>query len=152
MPITIEAIYENGVLKPAQPLPFQEHEQVRITVEPKNSCTASSAQQAADLARLLAHAGAVDLGRPTEADNESIDTDLARELATYERHRAALERDHPGEFAIIRNSELVGVFKEEQEALAEGARRFGLGKFLLMEVGDPIYSFPNCVLPETASH
>ena len=28
MPLTIEAIYENGVLKPLQPLPFQEQEKV----------------------------------------------------------------------------------------------------------------------------
>src|SRR5437870_1748460 len=34
MTITIEAIYENGVLKPAQPLPLQDHEKVRITIEP----------------------------------------------------------------------------------------------------------------------
>ncbi len=33
MPLTVEAIYENGVLKPAQPLPLKEHERVRITVE-----------------------------------------------------------------------------------------------------------------------
>lgn len=32
MAITVEAIYEDGVLKPAQPLPFDEHEKVRITV------------------------------------------------------------------------------------------------------------------------
>jgi predicted DNA-binding antitoxin AbrB/MazE fold protein len=32
MALTIEAIYENGVLKPAQPLPFQEHETVQVTV------------------------------------------------------------------------------------------------------------------------
>ena len=32
MAITVEAIYEDGVLKPAQPLPFGEHEKVRITV------------------------------------------------------------------------------------------------------------------------
>ncbi|HVA50093.1 MAG TPA: antitoxin family protein [Pirellulales bacterium] len=32
-PLVVEAIYENGVLKPAQPLPLKEHEQVRITVE-----------------------------------------------------------------------------------------------------------------------
>ena len=32
MAITIEAVYENGVLKPAQPLPFQEHEKVQVTV------------------------------------------------------------------------------------------------------------------------
>jgi predicted DNA-binding antitoxin AbrB/MazE fold protein len=33
MGLTIEAVYENGVLKPAQPLPLKEHEKVRITVE-----------------------------------------------------------------------------------------------------------------------
>jgi predicted DNA-binding antitoxin AbrB/MazE fold protein len=35
--ITIEAIYENGVLKPSQPLPLEEHETVRITIEPRIS-------------------------------------------------------------------------------------------------------------------
>jgi len=34
MAITIEAIYENGVLKPARPLPLKEHEKVRVTIEP----------------------------------------------------------------------------------------------------------------------
>ena len=43
------------------------------------SCAASSTRQATDLARLLVHAGAVDLGKPTGADNERIDADLARE-------------------------------------------------------------------------
>ncbi len=37
MTLTIEAIYENGVLKPAQPLPLKEHEKVRITVEPERT-------------------------------------------------------------------------------------------------------------------
>jgi hypothetical protein len=46
------------------------------------SCVASSTKQAVDLARLLVHAGAVDLGKPTGADNESIDADLAREYGS----------------------------------------------------------------------
>jgi predicted DNA-binding antitoxin AbrB/MazE fold protein len=33
MPFTVEAIYENGVLKPVRPLPLKEHERVQITVE-----------------------------------------------------------------------------------------------------------------------
>ena len=33
MPLTIEAIYENGVLKPKEPLRLTEHQQVRITIE-----------------------------------------------------------------------------------------------------------------------
>jgi predicted DNA-binding antitoxin AbrB/MazE fold protein len=32
MAITIEATYENGVLKPAQPLPLKEREHVLVTV------------------------------------------------------------------------------------------------------------------------
>lgn len=34
MTITVDATYENGVLKPAHPLPLSEHAQVRVTVEP----------------------------------------------------------------------------------------------------------------------
>jgi predicted DNA-binding antitoxin AbrB/MazE fold protein len=41
--ITVEAVYENGVLKVAQPLPFQEHEKVRITVMPAVSHVRRSA-------------------------------------------------------------------------------------------------------------
>jgi hypothetical protein len=32
MPLTIEAVYENGVLKPAEALPLKEHERVKLTV------------------------------------------------------------------------------------------------------------------------
>ena len=32
MAIVVEATYENGVLKPARPLPLGEHEKVQITV------------------------------------------------------------------------------------------------------------------------
>jgi predicted DNA-binding antitoxin AbrB/MazE fold protein len=35
--ITVDAIYENGVLRPIQPLALKEQEQVRVTVEPKTS-------------------------------------------------------------------------------------------------------------------
>jgi predicted DNA-binding antitoxin AbrB/MazE fold protein len=34
-PLIVEAVYENGVLKPAQPLPLKEHEKVRVTVQPQ---------------------------------------------------------------------------------------------------------------------
>ena len=33
MSITIEAIYENGVLRPSELLPLKEHEKVRVTIE-----------------------------------------------------------------------------------------------------------------------
>ncbi len=37
MTLTVEAIYENGVLKPAQPLPLKELEKVQVTIEGKTS-------------------------------------------------------------------------------------------------------------------
>jgi predicted DNA-binding antitoxin AbrB/MazE fold protein len=37
MTLTIDAVYENGVLKPTQPLPLKENEKVRITVEQGDS-------------------------------------------------------------------------------------------------------------------
>jgi len=46
------------------------------------SCAANSTPHAGDLTRLLAHAGAIDLGKATGAGNESIDADLAREYAS----------------------------------------------------------------------
>ncbi|MGQ9632572.1 MAG: hypothetical protein ACUVXI_19995 [bacterium] len=42
----------------------------------------SDQERAPAMARLMRHAGAVNLGRPTGADNESIDTDLAREYSS----------------------------------------------------------------------
>jgi predicted DNA-binding antitoxin AbrB/MazE fold protein len=34
MAITVEAVVENGLLRPMQPLPFGENEHVRITIHP----------------------------------------------------------------------------------------------------------------------
>jgi len=45
MTLTVEAIYENGVLKPLQPLPFKEHERVTLTVQ----STVSLAKQTAGM-------------------------------------------------------------------------------------------------------
>ena len=32
MPLNVEAIYENGCLKPVEPLPLKEREQVQLTI------------------------------------------------------------------------------------------------------------------------
>ena len=45
MTLTVEAIYENGVLKPKEPLPLQEQEKVLVTIQP----TISLARQTAGM-------------------------------------------------------------------------------------------------------
>lgn len=37
MSLTVEAVYENGTLKLAKPLPLEEHERVRVTIDPERS-------------------------------------------------------------------------------------------------------------------
>jgi predicted DNA-binding antitoxin AbrB/MazE fold protein len=37
MALTVEAIYENGILRPAQPLPLKEQERVEITIRRETS-------------------------------------------------------------------------------------------------------------------
>lgn len=43
MTITVEAVYESGVLKPAGPLPLKEHEKVTVTVVPAMSVARQTA-------------------------------------------------------------------------------------------------------------
>jgi predicted DNA-binding antitoxin AbrB/MazE fold protein len=42
MAITVEAVYENGLLRPDQPLPLKEHERVQIVVQKRFSNLADS--------------------------------------------------------------------------------------------------------------
>ena len=37
MTITVEAVYENGVLKPSRPLPLKERQKVQVTVQTEAS-------------------------------------------------------------------------------------------------------------------
>jgi predicted DNA-binding antitoxin AbrB/MazE fold protein len=37
MTITVEAVYENGVLKPSEPLPWKEGERVRVVISSLDS-------------------------------------------------------------------------------------------------------------------
>ena len=43
MPLTVEAVYENGVLRPTQPLPLQEHAKVSSTIQPAISLARQTA-------------------------------------------------------------------------------------------------------------
>ncbi len=43
MTLTVEAICENGVLKPTQPLPLKEHEKVHVSSEPADNWVTATA-------------------------------------------------------------------------------------------------------------
>jgi predicted DNA-binding antitoxin AbrB/MazE fold protein len=64
MTLTVEAVYENGVLKPVQPLPLKEHEQVRLTIHPR-------VRNLADCYGIMGFQGTVE-----EADYFAMDPEL----------------------------------------------------------------------------
>jgi predicted DNA-binding antitoxin AbrB/MazE fold protein len=71
----IEAVYENGVLRPEEPLDLKPNTRVRVTIESH----AASERSPGILRELF---GSIDLGHPTGVDNDVIDADLAREYAS----------------------------------------------------------------------
>lgn len=62
---------------------------------------------------------------------------LDEELHYYDEHLDDWLNQFPGRFVLVKGNELVGTFDTEDEALAEGARRFGLSSFLVRCV-DPV--------------
>jgi hypothetical protein len=77
---------------------------------------------------------------------DSFARPLKVEIATYEANRVMLERDYPGQWVVIKNTEIVGHYATIDEAAQEGLRRFGGTQFLLRQVCAPT----QIVLPASA--
>ena len=59
---------------------------------------------------------------------------LATELATYERHKTALVREHEGKYVLIHSEDIAGTWDTYQDALGAGYRQFGLEPFLVKQI------------------
>lgn len=59
---------------------------------------------------------------------------LAKELETYERHKAELVCAHEGKFVLIHADEIAGIWDTYQDALGAGYKQFGLQPFLVKQV------------------
>ena len=59
--------------------------------------------------------------------------------ANYEAYRAGhkerLEREHPGATALMHEGDVIGVYDSEDEAYDDGCKRYGLGDFSLVRIG-----------------
>jgi hypothetical protein len=69
---------------------------------------------------------------------------LERERQFYEAHRADLLERHPGQYVLIKGSELIGAFPNAESAYAAGMERFGVSEFLVKQVLDrePVVVLP----------
>ena len=63
-------------------------------------------------------------------------TVLSEERDFFDRSLPEWLGKFPGKVALVKGQELIGVFDSEQNALAEGARRFQLQPFLIRRVQD----------------
>ena len=59
---------------------------------------------------------------------------LTIELQYYRTRQIELKNTHPGQFAIIRGQELVGIFRTAVQAYAVGVHRFPFGAYLVKEI------------------
>ena len=64
------------------------------------------------------------------------------EIDFFEKNRAQWLKQHPGNWVLVKGSDLLGVFPTQEEALSEGARLVGLQSFLvrpLVETEEDVY-------------
>ena len=59
---------------------------------------------------------------------------LEKERQYFSKHHSELLSRHLGKVVLLKDEELIGAVNTIEEALAEGARRFGLTPFLVREV------------------
>lgn len=59
---------------------------------------------------------------------------LDTERKTFVERHSELLSEHPGKFVVIKGDQLIGAFDTIDNALVEGARRFGLQPFLVRQV------------------
>lgn len=59
---------------------------------------------------------------------------LETEIAYFEQHLPELLAKHPGDFVVIKDQQVVAFCDTVEEALAEGARRFGIQSFLVRRI------------------
>ena len=61
---------------------------------------------------------------------------LETERQFFDEHIEQFRSQYAGKFVVIKLQEFVGAFDTIDEALAEGAGRFGLDSFLVRHIGD----------------
>lgn len=65
----------------------------------------------------------------------------AQEMRTYEAHKAELLQTAPGKYALIKDSDVIGLYDDNEGALAEGYRLFRLKGFMVQRVQEELDTF-----------
>ena len=71
--------------------------------------------------------------------------ELDREIAAYETMRADLENRHMGEWVLVKDETLIGVYPSFDDAAQIAVQKFGRGPYLIRQVGEPPFTMPASV-------
>lgn len=72
--------------------------------------------------------------------------ELDREIAAYGTMQADLENRHMGEWVLVHDEGLIGVFPTFEDAAAVAVARFGRGPYLIRQIGAPPVVMPASVV------
>ena len=61
---------------------------------------------------------------------------IEKEIIAYDLMREDLEANHLGEWVLVHDQELIGLFNTFQKAAAAARRRFGRGPYLIRKIGE----------------
>ena len=62
---------------------------------------------------------------------------LSEERAYYAAHVAEWQREHRGEYVVVKGSAHLGFYPSDEAALGAGAAAYGLTSFLVQRIGEP---------------
>lgn len=71
---------------------------------------------------------------------------LEREIAAYTNRKDELEANYNGRWVVFHDDEFIGSFDTLDEAAVAAAKRFGLGPYLIRQVGAPAPSLSSSVM------
>ena len=71
---------------------------------------------------------------------------LEKEIARYESMRDDLEKEHPGEWVVIYQERLAGIYASFEDAGRAAVHSFGRGPYLIRKIGAPPITLPPSVL------
>lgn len=67
---------------------------------------------------------------------------LTKDIEAYESMREKLEAEHVGEWVLIQDRKLIGLYISFEKAAEDAVRRFGAGPYLIRQIGAPPIKLP----------
>lgn len=71
---------------------------------------------------------------------------LNDDIAAYDSMRAQLEAEHMGQWAVVFDRNLIGIFTSFEAAAEVAVTRFGRGPYLIRQIGAPPVVLPASVM------